>query len=261
MLPIFVVSLREGIEAFLIVAITAAYLRKTGRNHLLPAVFWGTGAAIAASVIASFFFAQADNKPLWEGVLAVFAAVLVISMTIFMWRKARFIGADIRQAVEDAALKPGMGPWLGVFAFVVLMISREGMETALVITTLMLNTGTGDLLAGALLGVAGAAALAWAWTRYGHRVDMGRFFKVTALFLFVFSIQLVIYAFHEFSEAGALPFVDNEYWHLATEPYGPEGTYGQMLSFGMVLLPLLWLGWSVAMQRKATGNDQPRQAA
>lgn len=259
MLPIFVVSLREGIEAFLIVAITAAYLRKTGRQHLLSAVFWGTGAAIAASVFASYFFAQADNKPLWEGALALLAAVLVISMTTFMWRKARFIGADIRQAVEDVARRPGIGPWLGIFAFVVLMIAREGMETALVISTLIFNAGSGDLLAGALCGVLLAGALAWAWTRYGHRVDLGRFFKVTALFLFVFSVQLVIYAMHEFTEANAVPLIDNEYWHVASEPYGPEGFYGQLLSFGMIVLPMAWLCWSALRNR--IGQVASRQRA
>lgn len=256
MLPMFVVSLREGIEAFLIVAITAAYLRKTGRDHLLSAVFWGTGAAIAVSAVASYFFAQADNKPIWEGTLALLAAILVISMTVFMWKKARFIGTDIRQAVEDAAHRQGNGPWLGIFAFVVLMIAREGMETALVISTLMFSAGSGDLLTGALGGVAVAGALAWAWTRYGHRVDLGRFFKVTALFLFVFSVQLVIYALHEFTEAGSLPLIDNEYWHVVSEPYGPEGFYGQLLSFGMVLLPLVWLAGSAVIGRFAQNKAQ-----
>jgi high-affinity iron transporter len=248
MLPILVVSLREGIEAFLIVAITAVYLKKTGRHDLLSAVYWGTGAAIAASAIAAYFFSQASNKPLWEGLLALIAATLVISMTVFMWKKARTIGKDIRAQVDAATAKQGWGAYLGIFAFVVLMIAREGMETALVISTLMLQTGSGDLLAGALLGISLAALLAWAWTRYGHRVDMGRFFKVTAVFLMLFSVQLVIYAFHEFTEVGMLP-IDNEYWHVASEPFGPEGRYGQMLSFGLVLIPALWLAASAFFSR------------
>ena len=81
MLNVFVMTLREGIEAFLIVAITLAYLKQTQRHALASAVYWGTGGAIALSAIASYFFAQADNKPLWEGILATVAAVLVISCT------------------------------------------------------------------------------------------------------------------------------------------------------------------------------------
>ncbi len=121
------------------------------------------------------------------------------------------------------------------------MIVREGMETALLLSTLLLEQGQRYLLVGALAGVAAAALLAWAWTRYGRRVNLARFFQVTAVFLLVFSLQLVVYALHEFFEAGAVPFVDNEYWHVATEPYGPEGAYGQWLTYLMVLLPAAWL--------------------
>ena len=88
---------------------------------------------------------------------------------------------------------------------------REGMETALVITTLARETGRGDMLAGVLSGVALAGTLAWAWARYGQRVDLRRFFQVTSIFLVLFSIQLVVYAIHEFSEAGVIPV---SYTHL-----------------------------------------------
>ena len=83
--------------------------------------------------------------------------------------------------------------------------------------------------------------VAWAWSRYGHRVNLARFFQVTAVFLMVFVVQLVIYAFHEFTEANALPGVNNQYWHIATEPYGPEGIYGHWLTYLMVLVPAGWL--------------------
>src|SRR4249920_1239882 len=89
MLQILIITMREGIEAFLIVAITAGILRQTGRAALLPALYWGTGIAVFVSFIASLFFAQAENKPLWEGVLAAAAAVVVLTMTIYMWRTAR----------------------------------------------------------------------------------------------------------------------------------------------------------------------------
>lgn len=242
MLQILVVTLREGIEAFLIVAITAGILNQTGRRALLPAVYWATGVAIVASFIASYFFAAANNKPLWEGVLAAAAAVMVLSMTIYMWKRARTMRSTISSRLDQATQdRPTSAAWWGVFAFILLMIVREGMETALLLTTLLLQSGERELIIGGLLGVAGAGALAWAWTRYGRRVNLSLFFQVTAIFLFLFSIQLVIYTFHELFEAGVMPGVDNEYWHMATEPYGPEGVYGQWLTYFMVIVPAAWL--------------------
>jgi len=126
---------------------------------------------------------------------------------------------------------------------VLLMIVREGMETALLLSTLFLQQGEREMLIGGLLGVAGAAMLAWAWTRYGRRINLARFFQVTAIFLLIFSLQLLIYTFHEFFEAGVVPLVDNEYWHIATEPYGPEGVYGEWLTYLMVLVPVGWLAY------------------
>jgi high-affinity iron transporter len=76
-------------------------------------------------------------------------------------------------------------------------------------------------------------------------VNLSRFFQVTAAFMVLFSVQLVIYAFHEFSEAALLPGLDNAWWHLASEPYGPEGAYGHWLTYGLVLIPAAFLvaGW------------------
>ena len=148
------------------------------------------------------------------------------------------IGARLDQVTQN---RTTAAAWWAVFAFVLLMIVREGMETALLLTSLAMQQGQQALFAGAILGVLGAALIAWAWTRYGRRVNLSLFFRVTAIFLFIFSIQLVVYTFHELFEADAVPFVDNEYWHVATEPYGPEGSYGQWLTYLMVLVPAGWL--------------------
>lgn len=250
MLQILVITLREGIEAFLIVAITLAYLRKSGRVHLLPAVYWGTGAAVLLSVGASFLLNQASNKPLWEGLLAAAAAVMVSSMTIYMWSTARRMKAKIGAQLESAVTRDGPAAFWGVLAFVLFMITREGMETALIVSALMFQVGSADMLAGALIGTLSAALLAWAWGRYGHRVNLSRFLQVTAVFLLLFSVQLVIYAFHEFTEASLLP-IDNAYWHLASEPYGPEGRYGHLLTYGLVAIPVLWLAIATLKEKVA----------
>ena len=84
MLQMLVVTLREGIEAFLIVAITVAYLRKTSRDTLVPAAWWGTGLATALSVVLGVFLAEVAVRPIWEAMLALVAAALVISMVVYM---------------------------------------------------------------------------------------------------------------------------------------------------------------------------------
>ena len=237
-----VVTLREGIEAFLIVAIAAAYLRKTGRASLLPAVWWGTAVALLLSLVLGVFLAEFAVIPRYEGVLALVAAVLVVSMVVYMLKAAKFMRAEIGRKLEAAAARPGAGAWLGVFLFVVLMITREGMEMAFITASLIRQVDTVALVPGAIAGVLFAALLAAAWVRWGHRVNLGLFFQVTAIFLAMFALQLLFYAFHEFTEANALPGIDNAYWHVATEELA-EGTYAQIYSALLVLTPLAWLGW------------------
>jgi len=235
-----VVTLREGIEMFLIVAIAAAYLRKTGRAGLLSAVGWGTGVAVTASVALGVWLAENAVSPLWEAVLSLVAAVLVISMVVYMLKAARTLRHDIDARLESAAGRDGTAAWIGVFLFVVLMIVREGVETAFITASLFQQTHATPFVLGALAGLALAGALAWAWLRHGHRIDLALFFKVTSLFLVLFACQLVLNAFHEATEANLLP-INNAYWHVATEPYGPEGEYGALLTYALVLIPAAWL--------------------
>ena len=102
-----VVTLREGIEMFLIVAIAAAYLRKTGREALLPAVWWGAASAVAASIVLGVWLAEVAVQPFWEGMLALVAAVLVISMVVYMLKAAKHMRARDRRA---ASSPPPAGP-------------------------------------------------------------------------------------------------------------------------------------------------------
>jgi high-affinity iron transporter len=245
-----VFTLREGIEAFLIVAIAAAYLRRTGRAALLPAVWWGTGAALALSIVLGAFLAEYAVTPLAEGLLAAVAAVLVLSMVVYMLGAAKHLRAAIGARLEAAAVRPGAGAWLGVFLFVLLMITREGMEMAFITASLLRQVETVALVPGALGGILLAALLAAAWLRWGHRVNLALFFQVTALFLAMFALQLLFYAFHEFTETGLLPGIDNAHWHVATEEWA-EGAYAQLYSILMILVPLAWLAWRGLGARRA----------
>src|SRR5262245_42045684 len=107
MLQTFVITLREGLEAFLIVALSLAWLRREGRRDLIPAVHWGIAVSVVASVGAGMLFQQASNQSLWEGVLAIAAAVLVGSLTIHMWRAARRMKGEIEGKLRASALKGG----------------------------------------------------------------------------------------------------------------------------------------------------------
>ena len=182
--------------------------------------------------------------------LALAAAVSVASLTVHMWRTAKKIKGEIEGQLRTSADKTGMAAWIGVFFFTLLMISREGMETALLMGTLLTQVQTMSILAGAVAGTLSAAAVAAMWSRYGHRVNLALFFQVTAIFLMVFVVQLLIYGFHELTEANVFP--GSEALHWATEPYGPDGAYGQYLTYLLVAVPLGWLLFAMM-----TGRGRP----
>jgi high-affinity iron transporter len=256
MLAAFVITLREGLEAFLIVAISLAYLRKSGRRELIPAVHWGIAVAVVISIGAGYLLQRAANQALWEGILALAAAVSVASLTVHMWRSARRIKRDIEGHLHSSTLRQGTAAFVGVFGFTLLMITREGMETALLMGTLLFQVQAVDVIAGAILGILLSAFVASLWSRYGHRVNLALFFQVTAVFLLVFVVQLIVYGIHELSEAYMrIPFA--EWVHWTTEPYGPDGLYGQYLTYMLVMLPIAWLAGSALFPKR----ELPRPAS
>lgn len=255
-LSTFVVVFREGLEALLIVGIAVAYLRQSGRAALLPSVYWATGAAVAASAAAGWLLAElGEMSPAWEGTLALAAAALVISCTVHVMRMGRAMKRRITAAIEHAAAGAGQRTgWAvaGVGAFIFLMVTREGVEAATMIAAVSGQRGGAALALGGLSGFAAASAVAAAWSVFGRRVNLGVFFQFAGAFLLLFSLQLAIYAFHEFAEAGLLPLADNEYWHDVTEPFGPEGEIGPWLTYAMVVVPTVWLFvlWARGAQRR-----------
>jgi high-affinity iron transporter len=236
MIPALIIVFREGFEAFLTVAIIFAFLRKTGRDWLRPTVYAG----IVTSVIASFalgWWLMRVNQSFWEGVLGLVAAVLVASFVVHVWRTAPKMKGDMERRLNVYSSPASRFLAVaGVFFFTVLMVTREGMETAL----MLIQVRNSRFILGSLLGIAAAAAMSWAWAHYGHRIDVKRFFQVTGLFLLLFTIQILFYSIHEFSEAEALGRW-SEAIHNATEPYSPVGIYGKWISVLMVGLCAAWL--------------------
>ena len=234
MLQALIIVFREGFEAFLTVAIITAYLKKTGRNALRPAVWTGIAASVLASAALGYWLTTISNQPLWEGILALVAAVLVASFVIHIWRVAPTMKRDMEARLEQRA--SSKWAWLGVFGFTLLMITREGMETAL----MLIQVGNMPRFwLGCAMGLFAAAFMSWLFAHYGHRINVKRFFQVTGLFLLLFTAQVLFYAVHEFSEAEILP--NSEWIHQVTEPYSADGRYSMHIMFGMVAVCAIWL--------------------
>jgi len=257
MFQTLMISFREGLEGFLIIAISLIYLMQTGRRQLIPAVYAGVAVALGLSVALGILLAHIGAlSSFWAGVMALIAAASVVYCTLHMMRMGRFMKQEITTGFRQTSAQSALRAWLLAFLFSAFMVGREGVETATMIATLALQAESSHMAIGAAIGVVLAALLAWAWVKFGRRVNLQHFFRLTAIFMTVFAIQLVFYAFHEFSEAGSLPLLDNAYWHIATERWGPEGEYGQWFSYSLGILPLGWLIYAYFADRKTMHGGQ-----
>src|SRR3954467_2809613 len=162
MLQALVITLREGFEAFLIVAISLSYLRKSGRTTLAPAVHWGIAVAIAISALGGYLLFHSLDQEWLDGPLALVAAASVTWMIVHMWRTGRRMKGDIEGRLQENTARPGAAAFTGVFLFTLLMISRDRMETALLL--MQLHTTT-NLAIGAVIGSVPAGGVARPWSR------------------------------------------------------------------------------------------------
>lgn len=244
MLQAFVVVLREGFEAFLIVAIIQAYLAKTRRNQLFPAVYAGVAASILASTLLALLVMKTANEPLWEGTFGFLTAVLVGGLVIQMWITASRLKQEMENRLSQKTVgKTGLVAFGGVFLLTTLMISREGMEMAL----LLLQIHEPRIVTGILLGILAAVAFAVLWERFSYLINLKLFFQVTSVFLLLLVVQILIFSFHEFTEAGLFPH--SEALHLATEPFSPTGIYGKWFSLSIMIICMVWLFTSWLINR------------
>jgi len=236
----FTIALREGIEAFLIVALTLSYLKRTGRESLARAVYAAIGVSAVTCAGAGLLFSRAANHSLWEGILALVAAVLVGTFLVYMKRVAAHLKNDIESRLETEATSSShrRAVW-GVFGFTLLMITREGMETALLIVTALFQMRSSAVAGGLALGLVAAASIAFLWTRLGRGVDVRALLNISAVFLAIFVVQLLLYGVHELSEAGVFP--SSQAIHDATEILGPDGRIGHLLAYALAIVPTVWL--------------------
>ncbi len=233
MLPSYILSLREGLEAALIISIVLGALRQTRRADLAPAVWLGAGSAALVSVAAAVLLTQlglsldGDAEKIFEGITMLAAAGILTWMIFWMSRQARHIKSDLEAGVHSAS----QAGKRGLFALAFFAIVREGVELALFLTASVFATDASQTLAGALLGLGTSALLGWSLFAATVKLDLRRFFQVTGILLILFAAGLVAHGVHEFNEAGWIPAVVEHVWDI--NPVVDENS-----SFGLVLKAL-----------------------
>jgi high-affinity iron transporter len=235
MLANFLIGLREGLEAALIVTILIAYLVKSGRRHLLPQIWIGVGIAVAVSLAfgAALTFGPKgltfEAQELIGGLLSIVAVVFVTWMIFWMAKAARTLSGELRAQLDKAA---DAGRW-SLTVVAMLAVGREGLETALFLwaATQAAAGGTGSTagpLLGAALGLVLAMVLGYLIYRGALKINFGRFFTWTGAFLIVIAAGVLAYGVHDLQEAGLLPGLNN----LAFDVSGvipPTSWYGTVL--------------------------------
>ena len=205
----FLVMLREGLEAALIVAIVLAYLKTLGRERDFRPVWLGTAGAVVISMVAGVIIftvlgeLEGAAEEITEGIVAFAAAGVLTWMIFWMGRQARHIKGAL-QAKVDAALQSGSTMGLAAIAFIAVL--REGLESAL----FLLSTGVGTesnaaQFSGALLGVGAAAGIGYLVYRGSRKINLRLFFRVTGILILLFAAGLLAKGVHEFQEVGAIP--------------------------------------------------------
>jgi high-affinity iron transporter len=206
LLSAFLIALREGVEASLVVGIILVYLSRTGRAHLARYAWYGVAAAVALSLgIAIALERWQISEDGFEGVLLLAAAAFVITMIVWMNRVARHLKKEIEQKVEAYAVRAGNAAGWGIFVFVFLMVVREGAELALILRAVELSTEGLQTWIGTIAGIAAAVAVGVFFFKGTLRIPLQRFFAATSVILMLVVFQLALTGLHELSEAQWLP--------------------------------------------------------
>jgi high-affinity iron transporter len=225
MLQAFIITLREGVEAALIVGITLAYLTKIGRPELKKTVYAALVAAFLGSIGVAIAISRLNwNEDAFEGWVMLVAAFFVVTMVVFMMKTGRRLKGEIEGKV---GLLAGNDAWFGLFAFVFLMVLREGAETVLMLAGVSLNSTELLSFLGTLLGVIAAIAFGVMFVKGSVRINLQKFFRVTTAIMFLVAAQLLISGLHELSETGVIasskremavvgPIVSNEWFFFVT---------------------------------------------
>ena len=217
MLASFLITLREGLEAALIVGIVLGVLRKLGRADRSRAVWAGVLAAVGVSVAAGLAINalgvafEGRGEEIFEGMAMLLAAGVLTWMIFWMQRQARSIRAELEADVRQAVT--GGSRW-ALFALAFVAVVREGIETALFLTAAAFSATPTETLVGGGLGLAAAVVVGWLLFSVSGRLDVRAFFRVTSVLLILFAAGLVAHGVHELQEAGALLVIIEHVWDI-----------------------------------------------
>lgn len=231
MLANYLIGLREGLEAALVISILIAYVVAIGRRDLLPRLWMGVGLAVTLSLtvgaILTFgaYGLSFEAQEIIGGLLSILATTLVTWMIFWMARSASHLASDLRASVDTQLDGSGWG--LVVVAFIA--VAREGIETALFIWAAVTASGsTAVPLWGAALGIATAIALGYLIYRGIISINLSVFFSVTGVFLIVVAAGVLAYGVHDLQEAGVLPGLYNLAFDVSAI-IPPDSWYGTVL--------------------------------
>ncbi|WP_033325587.1 iron uptake transporter permease EfeU [Streptomyces yerevanensis] len=228
----YLIGLREGLEASLVVCILIAYLVKTDRRDALKPIWIGIGVAVGISLGFGFALEFGSQELTFKaqealgGSLSILAVVLVTWMVFWMRRTARHLKAELHGKL-DAALQMGTG---ALVATAFLAVGREGLETALFVWASVhaANDGTPRPLIGVALGLATAVVLGWLFYRGALRINLAKFFTWTGGMLVIVAAGVLAYGFHDLQEAEFLPGLANKAFDISTT-IPPDSWYGTLL--------------------------------
>jgi FTR1 family protein len=253
LLAAFLIALREGVEASLVVGIILVYLSRTGRSQLARFVWYGVTAAAALSLAVAIALERwRISEDGFEGVMYLVAAAFVITMILWMNRVARHLKKEIEQKIETYVGRTGAAAGWGIFLFVFLMVLREGAELAIILRAVELSTEGLQIWIGTALGIGAAVAVGLFFFKGTLRVPLHRFFAVTSVILILVGFQLALTGLHELSEAQWLPSSKAEMAVIG--PVVRNELFFFVLIFGAAAL-LVLREWQSASHAKAANQS------
>jgi FTR1 family protein len=262
LLSAFLIALREGVEAALVVGIILVYLARTSRSQLARYVWSGVALAAALSLAVSLALDHwRVNGDGFEGLLMLLAAAFVISMIIWMNRVARHLRKDIEQKIENYAMQAGSAAGWGIFLFVFLMVLREGVELAVILRAVELSSEGIQIWAGTIAGLTAAIAVGLFFFKGTLKIPLHRFFAATTIILWLVAAQLALTGLHELSEARWLPSSKGEMALIG--PIVRNEIFFFVFIFGAAVLLILreWLTASHAKIEAAANDAEKRLLA
>ena len=214
----YLLGLREGLEAALILGVTFGVLQRMRRSELAPSAWLGVAVAVIASIVAAAILfsvgarLEGRAEEIFEGLTMLLAAGILTWMILWMGVQGRQVQLSLQREVEAAALRRQAG---AIFLVAFVAVVREGIETALFLSAAAFQDAQSAVVLGGLAGIATACALGWGLYRATIRLNVRRFFQVTGLLLILFAAGLFAHAVHEFVEAGLLPALIDPVWNTS----------------------------------------------